>query len=216
LKKLQEIATPLLKKHKGNIEKALPEFVRAVKADNLIDDLARTFLRTVTVESGSGYQVHEAQSSIAGPATPIIIKKGGSIKVSAHDVRQHRRRTHAEREAAERAMMASAEAVFELQINGRAIGNIAIGEMASLKHDQVKDATFNLIRGEGEVRNAVLAELIENHCTAQDQLARVRDVVSAATLAQFVAQAEREAPRRIAYMMLRAAEAAAHHEEIAQ
>jgi hypothetical protein len=216
---LHGIATAALKKH-GDVERALPHFIRAVQAAKLLDDLAREFLRTVAVEGrGSGHFQDEAHDVSAGPTPPIIVKgKGGSVKVREHPVRQHRRRSHAEKQAAERALLASAEAVFELQINGRAIGSMAIGEMAALRHGLMKDATLNLIRGEQEVRNAVLAELIEQHVTVQDQLTRVRDAINAATLTRLVAQAEREAPRRIATGMLVAAEAMEHTEirEIAQ
>jgi hypothetical protein len=212
--RLNDIAVAALNKHNGNAEKALPEFVRAVQAAKLLDDLALAFLRTITAGRGSGHPSIEAQQTDAGP-TPSKAPTVGSIKVSAHDVRQYRRRTSAEKEAAERAMMASAEAVFELQIEGRAIGNIAIGELTSLKHDLVDDATHKLMLGAEQVRNAVLAELIERHCTVQDQLVRVRDAVSAKTLAQLVQQAEQEAPRRISEAMRRAAEAMERAKEIA-
>jgi hypothetical protein len=58
----------------------------------------------------------------------------------------------------------------------------------------------------------VLTELIERHCTVQDQLTRVRDAVSASTLKQLVQLAEQEAPRRISEAMRRAAEAIEHKE----
>jgi hypothetical protein len=206
MKRLNDIATAALKKHNGNAEQAAPEFASAVKVAKLINDLAREFLRQFAMrESGQGR--HETHQSVAGltPSSPIV----GSIKVREHDVRQHRRRTQAEKDAAERAMLDSAEAVFEIQIEGRAIGGIAIGELPRLKHDLIDDASHKLILGAEQVRNAVLTE---QHCTVQDQLTRVRDAVSASTLKQLIAQAEQEAPRRISEAMRRAAEAIEHKE----
>ena len=191
----------------------LPHFVKAVTAAKLIDDLAREYLRQV-VGRGEGQRWIEAQAPNANP-TPPKPADAGSIRVREHDVRQHRRRTQAEKEAAERAMMASAEAVFELQINGRAIGGIAVGELAALKRDLVADASHKLMLGAEQVRNAVLTELIEQHCTVQDQLTRVREAVNASTLNTLVRQAEQEAPRRIAEAMRHAAAAIEHAKEIA-
>jgi hypothetical protein len=210
MKRLNDIATAALKKHNGNAERAAPEFASAVKAAKLIDELAREFLRLfATRESGqSSFETHPSRAGLTPSSSPMV----GSIKVREHDVRQHRRRTQAEKDAAERAMLDSAEAVFEIQIEGRAIGGIAIGELPRLKHDLIDDASHKLILGAEQVRNAVLTELIEQHCTVQDQLTRVRDAVSASTLKQLIAQAEQEAPRRISEAMRRAAEAIEHRE----
>lgn len=207
---LDKIATTALQKYGDDIEKALPAFVKAVTAAKLIDDLAREYLRRF-VGRGEGQAGHETQDSHAAPTPPVHF---GSIKVREHDVRQHRRRTQAEKDAAEKAMMASADAVFEMQINGRAIGNIAIGELHALKRDLIDDASHKLMLGTEQVRNAVLAELIEQHGNVQDQLTRVRDAVSASTLSGLVRQAEQEAPRRIAEAMRHAA-AAIERKEIA-
>jgi multidrug efflux pump subunit AcrB len=57
---------------------------------------------------------------------------------------------------------------------------------------------------------ADLTELIEQHCTVQDQLTRVREAVSAATLRNLLEQADEEAPRRIAEAMRHAAAKATH------
>jgi hypothetical protein len=210
MKTLHDIAAPLLKKHKGNVEKTLPEFVRAVKAGNLIDDLARVFLRTVTIERhGSGQAEHETHVDLAGPVPPVIIKQGqgGSIKVREHPVRRHRRRTHEEKQAAERAMLASAEAVFELQIGGRAIGSMAIGEMAALKRRLFDDAADGIKLHIIDVRNAIIADQIERHCIAQDQLTPVREIIDTKTLTRFISNAERVAPRVTEEFVHRAREA---------
>lgn len=207
---LEKFATLALQKSSGDVEKALPHFVKAVTAAKLIDNLAREYLRQVEWR-GEGQKLDDAQAARAEP-TPTDF---GSIKVREHDVRQHRRRTHAEKEAAEKAMLASADAVFEMQINGRALGSIAIGELQALKRDLVADASHKLMLGAEQVRNAVLAELIEQHGNVQDQLTRVRDAVSASTLNALVRQAEQEAPRRIAEAMRHAAAAMEHAGEIA-
>jgi hypothetical protein len=205
---LHDIATAVLKKH-GDVEKALPHFIRAVQAAKLLDDLAREFLRTVAVEGrGSGHFQDEAHDVSAGPTPPIIVKgKGGSVKVREHPVRQHRRRSHAEKQAAERALLASAEAVFELQINGRAIGNIAIGEMAALKRRLFDDAADGIKLHIIDVRNAIIADQIERHCIAQDQLTPVRQIIDTETLTRFISNAERVAPRVTEEFVHRAREA---------
>jgi hypothetical protein len=144
----------------------------------------------------------------AGPTPPIIVKsKGGSVKVREHPVRQHRRRSHAEKQAAERALLASAEAVFELQINGRAIGNIAIGEMAALKRRLFDDAADGIKLHIIDVRNAIIADQIERHCIAQDQLTPVRQIIDTETLTRFISNAERVAPRVTEEFVHRAREA---------
>jgi hypothetical protein len=204
--KLETLATTALNKHGGNVDKALPQFASAVKAAKLIDDLARAFLRSVAARE-QGQNTGDLQTARAEP-TPAT----GSIKVRHHDVRQHRRRTSEEKAAAERAMMANVEAVFQLEIDGRPIGNIAMGELAALKRDLIVDATHKLMLGAEQVRNAVLAELIEMHAVVPDQLMRVRDVLDADTLAHLVKQAEHETPRRIEEAMRRAAEAMDHKE----
>jgi hypothetical protein len=210
MRTLKEIATLALQKNDDDVEKALPHFMRAVKAANLIDELAREYLGQFA-GLGRGHAAFEAQRMNADPKPTDI----GSIKVREHDVRQHRRRTQAEKDAAEQAMLASADAVFEMQINGRAIGNIAIGELHALKRDLVDDASHKLMLGAEQVRNAVLAELIEQHCTVDDQLIRVREAISASQLNSFVSQAEQEAPRRIAEAMRHAAAAMERAKEIA-
>jgi hypothetical protein len=204
--KLETIAAAVLKKTGGDVEKALPEFVRSVRAEKLIDDLARAYLRTVAA-SGSGQSALETHRDRAGPApkSPPMTPANGSITVTKHPVREHKRRTHEEKQAARQAMLASADAVFEIEINGRAIGGIAIGELSAMKRDLFDDAVHKLMLGTQDARNAVLAELIEQHCQVPDQLARVRDVIDAKTLERFVAQSEQEAPRRIAEAMRYAA-----------
>jgi len=197
---LETLAKTALVKSGGDIEKALPQFVRAVRTANLIDDLARKYLSQIA--SGSGQSENETRSAAAGPASPK--HKLGSIKVPQYDVKPHRRRTHAEKQAALAAAAASIEAVFELEINGRAIGNIRFGELAALRHDLVDDASSKLMLGIDAARAAVLAELIQNHAVVPDHSARVRDVIDAPTLRGLVAEAEEEAPRRIAEAMRRA------------
>jgi hypothetical protein len=192
---LEKLATTALQKHNDEIEKALPHFLKAVTAAKLIDDLAREYLRTI-VGRGVGQGILETHLLDADPMPPSPAI--GSIKVREHDVRQHRRRTQAEKEAAEKAMLASADAVFELLINGRAIGNIAIGEMISLKHELFDSAADYITLGVEQVRNGILAELIEHHCgVVPDQLARVREVISAETLAMLVEQARQQTPDRL-------------------
>ena len=206
-KQLIAMAQTALKNHGGDIEKALPKFLRAVQGANLIDDLARECLRSVAM-SEPGLRTRETQMAVAG-----LAPSRGSIKVPKYDVPPHRRRTHEEKQAADRAMMASAEAVFEIQIEGRAIGGIAMGELPRLKRDLFKSAAEGIMLHTIEVRNAIIAEMIELHCTVPDTLMRVRDAVDAPTLIEFVSQAERLAPRRIEDAMRHARETLEKHEQ---
>ena len=200
--KLEALAELALKKFNGDVDKATPEFVRVVKAANLINDLARAYLSQI--KRGSGQSANETRSAAAGPAPTF---KPGSIRVSKHPVREHRRRTQAEKAAALAAAATSIEAVFEIEINGRAIGNLRIGELSTLRHELVNDASSKLMLGMEQARNAVLAELIENHATVPDKLARVRDVISAKALRALVQQADQEAPRRVSEAIRRAGDA---------
>jgi len=200
-KQLEQLATKALQRHGGDIEKALPQFVRDATVAKLIDDLARDFLQRVAGR-GLGRTDAEARTAAAKPTPPK-----GSIKVKQHGVTAHRRRTPEEKAAAMEAMMATASAVFEMKINGRALGNIRIGELATLKRDLIADASNKLMLGTEQARNAVLAELIEQHATVHDQLMPVREAINAKTLNELVAQADQEAPRRIAEGMRRAAQA---------
>ena len=209
--RIDDIATAVLKKHGNDPGKALRDFNALLKGAKL--DLALEFLRAKAGGVSPTMEFLKPTDAVSDSRQPPATKIG-SIKVKEHDVRQHRRRTHAEKEAAMQAMMASAEAVFELSINGRAIGGIAIGELPELKRVLIDDASHKLMLGTEQARNAVLAELIEQHCTVQDQLTRVRDAVSAKTLAQLVQQAEQEAPRRISVAMRAAADAIEHRREI--
>lgn len=199
--RLEKIATVALKKHNGDIEKARPDFLRAVRVEHLIDELAKEYLGwVVRREVGRGpieTQTHDAS------LTPSI----GSIKVREHDVRQHRRRTQAEKEAAREAMLRSAEAVYDLPINGRAIGNIRIGELTALKRDLVENWVSKLALSIDDCRNFLLAELIEKHCIVQDTLTPIRNVLDAGTLSGFVEQATKEAPRENSEVTHWAAEA---------
>jgi hypothetical protein len=214
--RLDDIAAAALKKHSNNPDKALPDFLRTLQTEKLIDDLARWFLRQVAGR-GSGPATSEAHTSPAGPAPPAPPPpKVGSIKVAAHDVRQHRRRTQAEKDAADRAMMASAEAVFEMRISGRAIGKYRIGELASLKRDLIKAAVDGILLHTIEVRDAIIAEQIEQHCSVQDQLTPVAEVVDAKTLARFVSRAEHDAPGRIQEALRLAREAIDRTKELAE
>ena len=199
--KLDDVARAALKKYKGDVDKALPEFVLVLlRNKNLVDEMARQYLY-----SRLGPQSDSTGAKPAKPAGPIEVPPlVGSIKVRKHDVREHPRRTHEERLAAERLLQDRAERFFEIPVNGRPLGNIAIGELREARRERVDDASSWLMHGIEQARLAVLLELVEMHCQAPDQLMRVRDAISAEKLAQLVLQAEEEAPRRIAEAIRRA------------
>ena len=190
MKQLIELAKAALKKH-SDVDKALPHFVAALRKANLLNDLAREFLRSIA-DGEPGQGGLETQAVIAG-----LAPSEGSVKVRDYDVPHYRRRTTAEKQAADRAMLASIEAVFEIDVEGRPIGNLAMGELSRLKRDLVTSAVQGMMLHITEVRNAIIVEMIEKHCNVPDTLMRVRDAVDAKTLASFVAQAETQAPRRL-------------------
>jgi hypothetical protein len=200
--RLEKIATVALRKHNSDIEKARPDFLRAVRVEKLVDELANKYLGWV-VRREVGHEQFEAQSGSAGLTPPIL----GSIEVRKHDVRQHRRRTQAEKEAARETMLRSAEAVYDLPVNGRAIGNIRIGELAALKRDLAESWVSVFALSIEDCRNFLLAELIEKHCVVQDTLTPIRNVLDADTLSRFVEQATKEAPRENSEVTHWAAEA---------
>ena len=189
----ETFARTALKRADDDIDKAVPQFVRAISAANLIDDLARVYLSQIA--AGPGQKADENHAATAGPAPK------GSVKVRQYDVKQHRRRTPSEKLAAMTAARTSIEAVFEMQINGRAIGTIRIGELSALRRDLVDDATSKLMLGIEQARNAVLAELIQNYAVVPDEYARVRDVMDGRTLKRLIREADEEAPRRVSEAM---------------
>jgi hypothetical protein len=186
MKTLREIAETALKNHGGDVRLAAPKFLAAVEKANLLPDLVKAYLFTVR-QPGQG-----------------------SIRVKKYEVQQYRRRTQEEKAAADEAARTSIEAVFGLRINGRAIGDIAMGELASLRRDLIQDAIQKLVLGVDQVRNAILAEKIEQHVVVPDQLTRVRDAIDAETLVRLLKEAESETPRRLKDAMDRAAEVMEH------
>ena len=62
--------------------------------------------------------------------------------------------------AAEQARLDSAEAVFELLVGGHKLGNIRIGELASMKRDLIASASQGLMLHTIEVRDAIIAETL--------------------------------------------------------
>jgi hypothetical protein len=234
MSKLEDLACTALQNHGGNIDAAAPKFIRAVVNANLLDELGRFYLQHVAVvgdwpgqqgvethESGAGSTTAKSQPTAAAGDWPDdqsaieAVRRAGSIIVKPHKVRQHRRRTQAEREAARRAMMMSADAIFEMRIEGRAIGGIAMGELRDMRQRLVHDATNKLILGAEQVHAAVLIEMIDEHCQVDDQLMRIRDAISAKDLKALDARAKIEAPRRIELAMAQAAIAMERHKELA-
>ena len=153
---LNALAAAAMKKSGGDAGKAVTDFLRYVNAANLLDELALAFLKQFAV-SPSG---HPHGDTASARVPPIKTPESGSVRVSKHPVREHRRRTPAEKQAARAAAAASVEAVFELEINGRPVGNIRMGELSTLRHELVDDASGKLMLGIDAARNAVLAELI--------------------------------------------------------
>ena len=205
--KLENLARTILGRHNNDVERATPSFVTAVIAAKLIDDLAQAYLRQVAMRE-PGQAISETQIDVAGltsskrDAKPTVVKK--------HN--RHRRRTPEEMAAAREARLIGANAVFEMLVGGRAIGKIRFGELATLKRDLIGSAARGLMLHATEVRDAVIAELIEAHCQVADQMQPVSAIVDAETLQRFVQRAEQEAPRRIEEAMRHARAAMANAE----
>jgi hypothetical protein len=182
MKTLREIAEATLKAHGNDARLAAPKFLALVEKANLLPDLAKAYLFSVR-QPGQG-----------------------SIRVKTYQVPQYRRRTSEEKAAADEAARTSIEAVFGLRIGDRAIGDIAMGELTELRRDLIQDAIDKLVLGTEQVRNAILAEKIQNHVVVPDQLMRVRDAIDAATLQRLITEAENETPRKLRQAMDRATE----------
>ena len=191
---LETLATKALAKASNDIEIALPHFLRMLREAKLIDELARDYLRGIV---GRRTDRGPLETQGVGVGSTPLAADVGSIKVRDYKVPTHRRRTHEEKEAAEKAMLVSADAVFDMRINGRAIGAIAIGELTTMRKELYDNAARGIVLHIIDVQNAIIAEQIEQHCSAMDQMTPVRQVIAAKTLEEFVQRAKMLAPRRV-------------------
>jgi hypothetical protein len=204
---LAELGRAALQRHDDDIKAATPKFLRDVQAAKLTGELAMFYLHRLSTE--------KAQARFGIPVTKMVIdatvdqpgqSQGkakahprGSISVRKHEVKPHRRRTTGEKLAAIKAASSSAAAIYDLQITeGRALGNLAMGELHEIRRRLARDTATALMPHVGDASRIVLLELIEDHCQVDNQLTKVRDAIKPALLAQFYAEAEIEGPRRLA------------------
>ena len=197
---IRGIAAATLRAHGGNVEKAIAPFLQEARKASRMQDLARVYLRMVATQ---GFVESGAAEQPVSPRVAEALKRPSNVK----PLQIQRRQTDAERQSSQRMMAVGVKAVYDMQFDGRAIGRVKFGELATLRHELVNDAASMLEHGKKFVRDAVLAELIEKHCVAADNLAEIRTLVSEKKLESLIAQADREAPRRLAEATRRAAAA---------
>jgi hypothetical protein len=186
---LFKLATDALRNHGGSADKAAGKFSQLLrKRNDLLHTLALDFLRRVAVD-------------MAAAAPPAISMKDV-------DVRKHKRqrpRTQGERAGAFAAATTSVQAmrtIFdERRIDGRAVGDLAWGELLRACHTRALIAASALQQTNEATEDAILLNKIEAFARVDDHSRKVRDVLSAADLERLAEEAHREAPRMIAMGM---------------
>jgi hypothetical protein len=173
---LRQRAVEILRANAGNISKATAPFCALLrKRADLLAVLADPYLARLAAEV-----------------------KAKPIAVRAH--RRQRKRTATERAAAMHVageQVAALRSVFDRQIDGRPIGDLAWGELRAMVHANAVNAASYLRLGTNATEDAILLDKIEAHARVDNHATRIREIISAAQLEEYVAQAQREAPRLI-------------------
>ena len=182
---IRAIASAALRDHGGDVEKAIPAFIQAARKANKVTDLARIYLRMVATQGIADAAPNLTPRMAAALTRPTNVTPINQVQ---------RRQTEGERLAARQAMRNSADAIYEMRFDGRALGRIKIGELITLRDEYVADAAKFLELGTEFVRNAALAGLILKHAGTVDQFAEVRDVLSGKKLTGLREQADKNTP----------------------
>jgi hypothetical protein len=166
---LQRIAGKILDQVNNDPARALPHFFKAVQnRPDHIEALALYFLQ------------REAMM-------------GGRIKVKAHTVPQHRRRTPEQKAAARHAMAATLGIYQTRRIGDRLVAKIAMGEVRSMVRERVQMSAVYMRHGLDELVNSLLLHKILAHAQADDMRALVSDVVPEKIFERFDREAFHEA-----------------------
>jgi hypothetical protein len=227
---LEQTAVKVLSEYDGDLGKAIKPFMRVLRSQaSLFEELALDYLSELAERLGGhdddetqrisaakpvGHWKREAPSGYADGNDERAGHVGAETQTmdarSLVDVRKHKRqpqRTTQEIEAARIAAATSIHAVYDIRVGTRALGDVAWGELRTLKKQQVREATANLMLGIDQARLAIVLELLDDSCVVSDTTKKVRDIVGAKKLAGFVEMAKRMAPARVELGIQRANEA---------
>ena len=169
----------------------------AHETHEVFGDTARHSFETQTDHGDVDRPSHSTSETRMKGARPVDVKKH----------KRQRPRSHQEIEAAKAAAATSVRAVYNIRIGNRALGDIAWGELRSLKKQQVHEATANLMLGIDQAQKACLFELLDASCVVTDTTLKIREVVNAQKLSELVEMAKRMAPARVELGIARANEA---------
>jgi hypothetical protein len=207
--KLNPIAQALLDKSDGDAARALPELRRMLlKRVDLLDVLAVAYLEALAdpvpvpghglldAQGGSagkaaaGHEEDDAQKTSTGGGPTSKTAAAKPIRVKEH--RRARARTDEDREIAIVAMSKNLEGVLKRPILGREIGDYAWRELPDARRTLVTRMAEHLWLGAHAAEDAILIDKLLCHASVGDPNAKVRDVVSAETLARLEIEASRE------------------------
>jgi hypothetical protein len=228
---LEKTALGVLSEYGNNPTKALRPFMRLLRAKaSLFEEMALDYLNQVAMRLEPEpvghvvYEAHDANAASVGHTeaeahirSADSDERAGQNLIEAHaerarpliNVRKHKRqrkRTPEEIEAAKNAAMVSARAVYGIMVGNRKLGDIAWGELRTLKRQQVHLATSNLMLGIDQAQLAITLELLEASCVVDDTTKKVKEIVAPERLSELVAMAKRLAPARVELGIKRAAE----------
>jgi hypothetical protein len=211
------LARDLLKKYKNNLDVAFPHFAAMLRKKALVDDVLRDFLQR-TVNSSAKDQMPQGQNAGAddespadrsmpqGPTTVAGLSLTAKIKVSAHEVPAHKRRTPEQKAAFEKAMAARAEAIFDMRVNGSKLGDLRLGYLKTLARDLRVKAGSGLQQGIEDTKQALLIQMLADFGTPIDTNATVRDSIPIAKLHEMNERAKELTPRVISLGITKYAE----------
>lgn len=193
-------------KKAGSPKQARKGLVRALLTRrHLLDELADEKLQRVHADM-TGQPMGDTQALRAGQGgagqnpgeTQAESTRPASHSKKTVPVVAHKRRTPQEKAAAHAMEMVSAAAIFSSRrIDGTLIGNLPWGRLRALVHDNATNAASYLRQGTEATENAILLDLIEQHCSVDDHRRLVRDVISSKQLEEFEASARILAPKLV-------------------
>ena len=193
---IRAIAAAALRDHGGDVEKAIPAFIQAARKANKMNDLARIYLRMVATQ---GIEAKDVAPRVAAALT----RPSNVTPISA--AREQRRQTPEERAAARRAALDSVDAIYDMKVDGRALGRIRFGELDTLIQEGFTDAANMLLLSKGIVKNTAIYALIRQHCgVVPDSMMEIRDGIDAKKLSRLVARAEQMTPALLTEVARRA------------
>jgi hypothetical protein len=191
-------ACDALRLHGGNAAKAATKFARMLRGrTDLLELLAREYLARVALDMTST-KGDEATAQAAEPQKAHPKKSTGKVKVSGYDVQPYQRRTPEQRAAETAAWLTSADAVFETRrINDTALGDLRWRELRALVHENALNAASYLRLGTEATEIAILLDKIDSYAVVSEEEKKVRDIVPAKVLVQFIDEARVEAPQLV-------------------